>query len=132
MPPASLAIPTPLPPLPIQYADFAHWQRQWLRGHVLDAQLAYWKQQLSDAPAVLELPTDRPRPAVQTFRGASLSFDVSSALSAALLELSRQAGATVFMTLLAAFQTLLHRYTGQDDISVGTPIANRNRARPRG
>ncbi|HWQ32046.1 MAG TPA: amino acid adenylation domain-containing protein [Blastocatellia bacterium] len=118
---------SPLAPLEIQYADFAHWQREWLRDEVLNAQLDYWKQQLGGAPALLELPTDRPRPPVQTYRGASLPFALTAELSQQLKELSRKEGVTMFMTLLAAFQVLLARYSGQDDISVGTPIAGRNR-----
>lgn len=120
--------PSPLPELPIQYADFAAWQRQWLQGEVLQAQTAYWRQQLEGAPAVLELPTDQPRPAVQTFRGASCAFKLSQELSLALNQLSQQAGSTLFMTLLAAFKVLLGRYTSHEDIVVGTPIANRHRA----
>ncbi|MEK7784918.1 MAG: condensation domain-containing protein, partial [Chloroflexota bacterium] len=119
---------SPLPDLPIQYADFAAWQRSWLQGEVLDAQLAYWKEQLGGSPPLLHLPTDRPRPAVQTYRGAYQSFELPASLSKALAALSRREGATLFMTLLAAFQVLLSRYTHQDDINVGTPIANRNRA----
>src|SRR6185503_8147742 len=106
----------------------AVWQRQWLRGEVLEAQLAYWKQQLGSHFPVLELPTDRPRPAVQTFRGARHSLVLPQNLSEELKALSRQEGGTLFMTLLAAFKTLLYRYTGQDDIIVGAPIANRNRS----
>ncbi len=119
---------SPLPPLAIQYADFAHWQRQWLQGEVLEAQLAYWKQQLSGSPPMLELPTDRPRPAVLSSRGANCSFTLPEALSSAIRELSSQEGVTLFMTLLAAFQTLLYRYSGQDDINVGTPVTNRTRS----
>jgi amino acid adenylation domain-containing protein len=118
---------SPLPELPIQYTDFAYWQRQWLQGEVLETQLNYWKQQLDGAPAVLQLPTDRPRPAVQTYRGAKQSIKLPKSLSEALKELSRQEDVTLFMLLLAAFQTFLYRYTGQDDILVGSPIANRNR-----
>jgi amino acid adenylation domain-containing protein/non-ribosomal peptide synthase protein (TIGR01720 family) len=117
-----------LPELPIQYADFALWQREWLQGAVLDRQLAYWRQQLSGPPPVLELPTDRARPAVQSHRGATTSLELTSDLSAALRRLSRREGATLFMTLLAAFDALLYRYTGQEDIVVGTDVANRNRA----
>ena len=117
-----------LPELPIQYPDFAVWQQQWLQAEVLESQLGYWKQQLYGAPALLELPTDRPRPVVQTFRGAHQSFVLSKEVTEALITLSQRQGATLFMTLLAAFETLLHRYTGQTDICVGTPIANRNRA----
>ncbi|MBV9791145.1 MAG: AMP-binding protein, partial [Chloroflexi bacterium] len=116
-----------LPDLPIQYVDFAVWQRQWLAGAVLDTQLAYWQQQLTGAPTVLDLPTDRPRPAVQSFRGTILPFRLPPALSPALHTLSQREGATLFMTLLAAWYTLLFRYTGQPDILVGSPIANRTR-----
>jgi len=118
--------PSPLSELPIQYADFAAWQREWLRGEVLDAQLAYWKQQLDGAPAVLELSTDRLRPPVQTYRGATQTFILPEGLTAALQALSREEGSTLFMTLLAAFNALMYRYTGQEDILVGSPIANRN------
>ncbi len=120
--------PSPLAPLPIQYADFALWQRQWLQGERLDAQLSYWKQQLAGAPPVLELPTDFPRPPSQSFRGAIESLTLPPSLHDALKRLSRQEGTTLFMTLLAGFQLLLSRYSRQDDISVGTAIANRNRA----
>jgi amino acid adenylation domain-containing protein len=117
-----------LPELPIQYTDFAHWQRQWLQGEVLERQLTYWKQQLADVPPLLELPTDRPRPAAQTFRGRTLHFQLSADLSQQLKALSQKSGTTLFMTLLAAFATLLHRYSGQDDIVIGSPIANRHRS----
>src|SRR5205085_220252 len=120
--------PSPLPALPIQYADFAAWQREWLQGEVLEGQFAYWRRQLADAPPLLELPTDRPRPPVQSYRGAHEALLLSESLSRSLKELSRREGATLFMTLLAAFSTLLHRYTNQEDILVGTPIANRNRS----
>ena len=119
--------PTTLPELPIQYADFAHWQRQWLEGEVLETQLTYWKKQLGGAPPLLELPTDHTRPTVQTFRGAHQSLPLPKNISAGLKALSRQQGVTLFMTLLAAFKILLHSYTSQDDIIIGTPIANRNR-----
>jgi amino acid adenylation domain-containing protein len=119
--------PSPLRELPIQYADFALWQRDWLQGEVLEAQLAYWRQQLGGSLPVLELPTDRPRPAVQTYRGAKQSLLLPKTLMEALQALSRREGVTLFMTLLAAFQTLLHRYTGQDDLLVGSPIAGRTR-----
>jgi amino acid adenylation domain-containing protein len=118
--------PSPLQELPIQYADFAYWQRQWLTGKVLKTQLDYWQQQLAGALPVLELPTDYPRPVVQTFRGKSLSLSLSKKLSEKLKVLSQHLGVTLFMALLAAFQTLLYRYTGQSDICVGSPIANRN------
>jgi non-ribosomal peptide synthetase component F len=120
--------PSPLPELPIQYADFAQWQQEWLQGEVLEEQLSYWTERLRSAPGVLELPTDRPRPAVQTYRGAHMPFELSAELTAALKDLSRREGVTLFMTLLAAFQTLLYRYTDQDDVSVGVPVANRDRA----
>ncbi|MCP4659323.1 MAG: AMP-binding protein, partial [bacterium] len=113
--------------LPIGYADFAHWQRQWLRGEVVERQLRYWKQQLAGAPPVLELPTDRPRPAVQRFRGSWLPVAIPRDLSAALEALSRRQEATLFMTLLAAFKALLRRTTDQEDIVVGSPIAGRHR-----
>ncbi|HEY6189996.1 MAG TPA: condensation domain-containing protein, partial [Pyrinomonadaceae bacterium] len=117
---------SPLPELAIQYADYSYWQRQWLQGEVFEAQLDYWRNQLSGAPPMLELPTDRPRPPAQTFNGARSSFQLSTELSRTLKDLSRREGATLFMTLLAVFQTLLSRYTGQNDIVVGTNIANRN------
>ena len=119
--------PSPLPELPVQYADFAVWQREWLQGEVLEKQLGYWRKQLEGAPALLELPTDRPRPAMQSYRGALMSWELPKPLLVALEELSRREGATLFMTLLAAFQTLLHRYTSSDEILVGSPIAGRNR-----
>jgi amino acid adenylation domain-containing protein/non-ribosomal peptide synthase protein (TIGR01720 family) len=117
-------VPAALPALPIQYADYAIWQRQWLRGAVLEEHLAYWRAQLADLP-VLELPTDYPRPNIPSFQGATLTFRLPPSLSADLAALSRREGVTLFMTLLAAWQTLLACYTGQDDIAVGTPIANR-------
>ncbi|MCB8924044.1 MAG: amino acid adenylation domain-containing protein [Ardenticatenaceae bacterium] len=120
--------PADLPELPIQYADYAYWQRKYLQGAVLDEQLAYWRQQLAGAPTVLTLPTDRPRPAVQTFQGASVDLVLTPELTAELKALSQREDVTLFMTLLAAFQVLLARYSGQDDIVVGTPIAGRTRA----
>ncbi|MEG4836965.1 amino acid adenylation domain-containing protein [Microcoleus sp. B9-D4] len=117
-----------LPELPIQYADFAVWQRQWLQRDVLESQLAYWKQKLAGAPFVLELPTDRVRKATQTFRGACYRQALSKELTEALMILSQRKGVTLFMTLLAAQQTLLYLYTGQTDICVGTPYAGRDRA----
>jgi natural product biosynthesis luciferase-like monooxygenase protein len=116
---------SPLGELPVQYADFAQWQRDSLRGTALDEQLAYWRDKLAGAPA-LELPTDRPRPAVQTFRGAKQPLAVGAPLAAALEQLGGRHGATLHMTLLAAFKTLLCRYTGQRDIVVGTPVAGRD------
>jgi hypothetical protein len=118
--------PSPLPQLPIQYVDFAHWQRKWLQGEALETLLAYWKRQLADLP-VLQLPTDRPRPTKPSFRGAWQARVLPRKLSEGLKELSRREGVTLFMPLLAALQILLQRYTGQDDIVVGTPIANRTR-----
>ncbi|MBE8986271.1 amino acid adenylation domain-containing protein [Nostoc sp. LEGE 12450] len=120
--------PSPLAPLPIQYADFALWQREWLQGDVLQTQLNYWQQQLKDAPALLSLPTDRPRPAVQTFAGATQEFTLSVELTNRLTKLSQEGGCTLFMTLLTAFDILLYRYTGQSDILVGTSVANRDRS----
>jgi amino acid adenylation domain-containing protein len=118
---------SPLPDLPIQYADFALWQRRWLSGEVLEGQLSYWKEQLDGVPALLTLPTDRSRPPRQSYRGARTAIELSEQLTQGLKALGRKEGATLYMTLLAAFQLLLHRYTGQDDIAVGSPIANRNR-----
>ncbi len=117
---------SPLAELPIQYADFAHWQRQWLAGEVIEAQLGYWRERLAGAPPLLELPTDRPRPAVQTFRGRHLGMALSEPLSGALARRSREQGMTLYMTLLAAFKILLSHLTGQEDIVVGSPIAGRN------
>ncbi len=118
---------SPLKELPIQYVDFAVWQREWLQGEVLEKQLSYWREQLGGDLPVLELPTDRPRPARQTFHGAVEGSDTSGESSRRLKEISREGGATLFMTLLAAFNVLLWRYSQQDEILVGTPIANRNR-----
>jgi len=119
--------PPSLSELAIQYADFAIWERQRLQGPRLEKLLSYWKQQLSGLPVLLQLPTDHPRPAVETLRGAAQSFVLPKELSDALITLSRREDSTLFMTLLAAFQTLLHRYTSQTDILVGTPVANRTR-----
>ncbi|HEV2704610.1 MAG TPA: amino acid adenylation domain-containing protein [Pyrinomonadaceae bacterium] len=119
--------PSPLAELPIQYADFAVWQRDWLKGEALAAQLDYWRRQLADLPALL-LPTDRTRPAIQMFRGGYHPVQLSKTLTERLNELSRAEGVTLFMTLLTAYQAMLQRYTGQEDIVVGAPIAGRNRA----
>jgi amino acid adenylation domain-containing protein len=119
--------PTELPMPAVQYADYAHWQRQWLKGDVLDRQLAYWKQQLSGAPAILELPTDFPRPPVRSDRGAACDFVLTPELTGALKSLSRRENVTLFMTLLAAWKVLLSRYSRQEDISVGAPAAGRSR-----
>jgi amino acid adenylation domain-containing protein len=115
----------PLKALPIQYADYAVWQREWLTGEVLETQLSYWREQLAGAAPLLNLPTDHPRPLVQTYRGASELFAVPESLVEALRKLSKREGVTLFMTLLAAFKTLLYRYTNQQDILVGTGIGSR-------
>ncbi|MFN6465769.1 MAG: non-ribosomal peptide synthetase [Nostoc sp. DedVER02] len=115
-----------LPQLPIQYADFTIWQRQWLQGKALQTSINYWTQQLADAPPLLELPTDRPRSSVQTFRGWCFSFQLDAKVTASLKELSHKSGTTLFMTLMAAYAALLFRYSGQQDILLGTPIASRN------
>ena len=117
-----------LPEPAIQYGDFSAWQKEWLRGNVLEKQLSYWRKQLEDVPPVLELPPDRPRPVSQTFRGACEWMKFSPALSEKINALSQAGGFTPYMILLAAFQTLLHRYTGQEDIVVGSPVAGRSRA----
>ena len=119
--------PSPLPELPIQYQDYAVWQRKWLQGDVLAQQLAYWKEQLAGAPAILELPTDFPRPPVASYRGARQEVVLDAKLTQALQTLSRREAVTPFMLLLAAWQVLLSRYSGQEDVSVGAPIAGRNR-----
>jgi amino acid adenylation domain-containing protein len=119
--------PSPLAELSLQYANFAAWQRQWLQGAALDRQLFYWTQQLAGAPPLINLPTDHPRPPAQNFDGARHVFTLPAALSEAIMTLSQQVGATPFMTLLAAFKVLLYHYTRQDDLVVGTPIANRTR-----
>ena len=118
--------PSPLPELPIQYIDFAIWQRSWLKGEVLEEQLAYWKRQLAGV-ATLQFPTDYPRPAVQTHRGVYHSLSLGRALTRRIREFSNRQRVTPFMTLVAGFKVLLHRYTGQRDIAVGSPIANRTR-----
>ncbi len=115
------------PALPIQYADYAAWQRQLLSGAALTEQLSYWKQKLSGAAASLDLPTDRARPAEQSFRGANHGFDIAKPVAEQLLALGRRENATLFMTLLATFNILLARYSGQEDIVVGSPIAGRSR-----
>ncbi|HEX9940428.1 MAG TPA: condensation domain-containing protein, partial [Thermoanaerobaculia bacterium] len=124
--------PSPLPELPIQYADFALWQREQLRGEVLEAQLAWWRQALAGAPTLLELPTDRPRPPVQSGRGAWVPVRLPGEVAAALAELARTHESSLFMALLAGFQALLARLSGQDDLVVGSPVANRNRAEVEG
>jgi hypothetical protein len=128
----SRGLPSPLPELSIQYLDYAVWQREWLSGEVIENQMRYWKQQLGENLPVLRLRTDRPRPSVQNFRhlfrGAQHTLSLGLALSDAVKSFSRQEGMTVFMALLAAFKVLLYRYSGQDDIVVGTQVAGRNRA----
>lgn len=116
---------SPLPALPVQYADYAVWQQDWLQGEVLDKHLDYWRDQLDKAPVLLELPTDRPRPAVQAYRGKRFVVNFPEELSAKMRELSKREGVTLFMLLLAAFKVLLARYTGQPDVLVGVPVANR-------
>ncbi|HYH46957.1 MAG TPA: condensation domain-containing protein, partial [Thermoanaerobaculia bacterium] len=121
-----------LPELPVQYADHACWQREWLQGEVLAAQLAWWRRQLGEDPPLLELPADRPRPPVQSFRGALVGFRLPPAPAAALAALGRRQGGTLFMTLLAAYLAVLQRHSGQPRINVGTPIAGRNRVETEG
>ncbi|MEO8488703.1 non-ribosomal peptide synthase/polyketide synthase [Pseudomonas sp.] len=124
--------PHSLAPMPIQYADYAAWQRQWMQAGERERQLAYWTVQLAGEHSVLELPTDRPRPAEQSYRGAHLSLALAPGLGEAVQQLAHRLGVTPFMLLLASFQTLLHRYSGQHDIRVGVPIANRNRVETEG
>jgi amino acid adenylation domain-containing protein len=121
-----------LPELPVQYADYAVWQREWLSGGALDAQLAFWRERLAGAPPLLELPTDHPRAAGQSPRAATHAFGLSPELTRELRELSRREGATLFMTVLAGWQALLGRYAGQDDVVVGSPVAGRNRRETEG
>lgn len=124
----SAAQPSPLPELPIQYCDYSTWQSEWLQGDDLQSQLEYWKRKLSGMAEALELPTDRPRPAVQSIWGAKHFLKIPQPLMEALRTLAQQEKASLFMTLLAAWKVLLHRYTGQHDIVVGAPVANRNRS----
>ena len=116
-----------LPALPVRYGDYASWQREWLQGEVLEEQLAWWREELAGAPRVLELPADRPRPPVQSTRGAAVELSLPAAAVAELTALARREGATPFMVLLAGFAVLLARWSGQDDLLVGTPVAGRNR-----
>ncbi len=120
-------VETVLPPLPIQYVDYAAWQRSWLSGENQEAELAFWRDQLTPAPPPLELPTDRPRPAMQTFRGGNVWFDWPLQLQQRLEALAQGEKATLFMALLAGLQALFHRYTNQEDFCIGTPVANRDR-----
>ncbi|MGB7440886.1 MAG: amino acid adenylation domain-containing protein [Coleofasciculaceae cyanobacterium] len=120
--------PSPLPELPLQYADFAQWQQQWLQSEEFKSQLNYWKQKLAGIPSLLELPTDRPRPPVQTYSGSRHPLEISPKLTEAIKTLSQQEGVTLFMTLLAAFKVLLFRYSGQENMVVSSPIAGRNQS----
>jgi hypothetical protein len=124
--------PSPLPNLPIQYADFAYWQRQCLQGEALNAQLDYWKQQLSGSLPVLQLPTDRARSAIQTFAGKKQFLTLPKTLTEAVRDFNQQEGVTLFMTLLTLFKTLLYCYSNQEDIIVGSPIAGRTRTETEG
>jgi thioesterase domain-containing protein/NRPS condensation-like uncharacterized protein len=119
--------PSPLPKLSIQYTDFAHWQREYLQGEIFETQLDYWREQLAQLPPLLELPTDKPRPAIQTYHGGIERFELSLELTNQLKTIGKKSGSTLFMTLLAAFATLLSRYSNSQDIAIGSPIANRNR-----
>ena len=122
----------PLPALEIQYADYAVWQRKWMEGEILQQQAAYWKGALAGAPALLELPTDHPRPAQQDYAGALAKLTLDEQLTAGLKELSRRHGTTLYMTLLAGWAALLSRLSGQQDVVIGTPTANRGGWRSRG
>ncbi|HJX27966.1 MAG TPA: amino acid adenylation domain-containing protein, partial [Thermoanaerobaculia bacterium] len=121
-------LPSPLPELTLQYVDYAHWQRETLHGETVEKLLGYWRRQLQTPPPVLRLPGDRPPPPVPSFRGASLPVSFSGTLRDSLLDMGRREGCTLFTILLAAFQTLLHRYSGQEDVWIGAPVANRKRA----
>ncbi|UYK68512.1 condensation domain-containing protein [Xanthomonas sacchari] len=120
--------PDPLPPLTIQYADYSTWQREWLQGDELQQQLSFWTQELSGAPELLQLPTDHQRPATQSFAGSTIAVEMSATLVSELNALSKRNGATLFMTLLAAWAVVLARLVGGNDIVIGTPVANRQRA----
>ncbi|MGZ6505367.1 MAG: non-ribosomal peptide synthetase, partial [Tumebacillaceae bacterium] len=117
---------SPLPELPVQYADFAEWQRNWMQGDVLETQLAYWKQQLSGDLPILKVQSDRPRPAKSVCQGATLAMEVPHSLAKQLHQLSQRLGTSLYMPMLAAYQTLMYRYSGQEDFLIGSPIANRN------
>ncbi|HLK59850.1 MAG TPA: condensation domain-containing protein, partial [Chthonomonadaceae bacterium] len=125
-------LPSPLPDLPIQYADYAVWQRNWLQGEALERQVSYWRERLSGAPPVLALPTDRPREEADSYQGAMHRFTAPEALGEGLRRVCREERATPFMVLLAAFQVLLYRWTGQPDLVVGTDVANRTQAETEG
>ncbi|HKV09099.1 MAG TPA: amino acid adenylation domain-containing protein [Thermoanaerobaculia bacterium] len=124
--------PSLLPELPVQYADFAAWQREWLQGEVFETQLAWWRRRLGDKPPVLDLPTDKPRPPIQSARGANFAFTLPPDVSGPLAALARRSGSTLFTVLLAGFQTLLHRWSGQERVSVGSPVAGRSRVEVEG
>jgi len=124
--------PSPLPELPIHYADFAAWQREWMRGQAFKSQLAYWRRQLANAPSIVAFPTDKPRPAALSQRGAREYLTFPTQLYERLKELSRAEGVTLYVTLLAAYMTLLHRYTRLEDVVVGSPIAGRSRIETEG
>jgi amino acid adenylation domain-containing protein len=128
----SQGLPDPLPALPIQYADYAAWQRQWLQGQALQDQIDFWRTTLAGAPALIELPLDRPRPPVQSYAGASVAVHIAPELAASLRRLAQQHGCTVFMTLLAGWASLLARLSGQTDVVIGTPVANRQRSEVEG
>ena len=116
-----------LPVLPIQYADFAHWQRRIFKTDAIKDQIEFWKTKLADVPALLDLPTDRPRPAVQSYHGSKKFFELPDDLSVRVVKFAREKHTTPFVTLLAVFNIMLHRYSGQDVICIGTPVAGRNR-----
>lgn len=122
----SIGKPSPLPELTIQYADYAYWQRQWLQTDVLQPQLDYWKRKLSNSPPLLQLPTDRPRPEIQNFRGKKEFFTIKGKIKEAVKSLNQQEGVTLFMTFLAVFKILLYCYSQQEDILVGCPVVGRN------
>ncbi|WP_249255156.1 condensation domain-containing protein, partial [Xanthomonas translucens] len=124
----ALGQPDPLPPLPLQYADIAVWQRRWISGQILQRQREFWVEHLHDAPTLLALPSDRPRPALQDSRGDMVAFALDTELSAALKALSERHGTTLFMTVLSAWSVLLARTSGQDQVVIGTPVANRHRS----
>ncbi len=117
-----------LPPISIQYVDFANWQQQWMKGDILKKQLNYWQRQLANAPELLKLPLDKPRPKIQTFRGDTQSIKISKELTQQIRDISKQSGTSIFMTLIAAFATLLRYYSGQEDIIIASPVANRNQS----
>ncbi|MGG5297435.1 condensation domain-containing protein, partial [Pseudomonas syringae pv. coryli] len=124
----SQGLADPLPALSFQYVDYAAWQRQWLQGETLHTQVEFWRQHLSGAPALLELPTDHRRPPLRSYAGGRVSLALSPALTAGLRQLGQRHGATLFMTLLAGWSSLLSRFSGQDDVVIGTPVANRPRS----